>query len=74
MTVGLTVVFFRCPNAIHFRWSRSPSISRSSVCVHASVGAEFCVRKVEEANLTMMMKVKDIQYDELTLKPHDLLT
>ena len=44
------------------------------VCVRASVRAEFHVRKVVEADLTMMMKIKVIRYDELTPKSHSLPT
>ena len=40
----------------------------------ASVRAEFRVRKVVEADLTMMMKTKVIRYDELTPKTHGLPT
>ena len=42
--------------------------------VHACVRAEFRVRKVVEADLTMMMKIKVIRYDELTPKMHGLPT
>ena len=40
------------------------------VCVRA----EFRVRKVVEADLTMMMKTKVIRYDELTPKTHGIPT
>ena len=43
-------------------------------CVRACVRAEFRVRKVVEADLTMMMKTKVIRYDELTPKTHGLPT
>ena len=42
--------------------------------VRACVRAEFRVRKVVEADLTMMMKTKVIRYDELTPKTHGLPT
>ena len=60
-----------------FRWARPTSISGFSgvrACVRASVRAEFRVRKVVEADLTMMMKTKVIRYDELTPKTHGLPT
>ena len=43
-------------------------------CVRPCVRAEFRVRKVVEADLTMMMKIKVIRYDELTPKSHSLPT
>ena len=49
--------------------------SISGFCgVCACVRAEFRVRKVVEADLTMMMKTKVIRYDELTPKTHGLPT
>ena len=44
------------------------------VCVRASVRAEFHVRKVVDAALTMMMKIKVIRNDELTPMTHSLPT
>ena len=60
-----------------FRRARPTSISGFSgvrACVRACVRAEFRVRKVVEADLTMMMKTKVIRYDELTPKTHGLPT
>ena len=43
-------------------------------CVRACVRAEFRVRKVVDAALTMMMKIKVIRNDELTPMTHSLPT